>query len=357
MKCTFKHKRISSIVAVAPSQEYRFDEEYPFYKMTEAQAKRFKKMMSLDRHRIAPPEVCTSDLCLFGLQQLLEEGVLKKEEIGALVFVSQTPDYFLPATSNVIHGRLGLAPDVICVDINQGCAGYLAGLMQAFLLLEVPAVSKVVLLTGDTGSKQMDRGNRISYPLNGDAGAATVIERCPEEKTIYMDVKNDGSRHRTIMVPGGAYRKPSSAETLKLAEAEEGVVRSLEHVHMDGAAVFNFTMNDVPPQIEEVLAFSGETFDSIQHFFFHQPNPFIVAQMAQKMKVPQAKMPNNVGTLYGNCSSATIPVNIALNCSELMRSGTRRVCLAGFGAGLTWISAVMDLGPLDVCKIVDYKPA
>ena len=157
MKCIFKNKRISSIIAVAPSQEYRFDDEYPYFKMTEAQAKRFKKMMSLDRHRIAPPEVCASDLCLFGVQRLLDAGVLKKEDIDAVVFISQTPDYILPPTSNVIHGKLGLDHDVICLDINQGCAGFLAGLQQACLLLEIPAVSKVLLLTGDTWSKQMDR--------------------------------------------------------------------------------------------------------------------------------------------------------------------------------------------------------
>ncbi len=355
MKCIFKNKRISSIITVVPSQEYRFDDEYPLYKMTETQAKRFKKMMSLDRHRIAPPEVCASDLCLFGVQRLLDAGVLKKEDIDAILFISQTPDYILPATSNVIHGKLGLDHDVICLDMNQGCAGYLTGLQQACLLLEIPAVSKVLLLTGDTSSKLVDRRNRISYPITGDAGAATVIERCPEEKTIYMDVKNDGSRYKALVIPGGAYRMPSSAETLELREVEEGVIKCLEHADMDGAAIFNFTMDDVPPQIQDVLSFSGDTWDSIEHFFLHQPNPFIVTQMAQKMKIPPAKVPNNVVSLYGNCASVTIPLNIALNCSEPMLTGTHRVCLSGFGVGLTWISAVLDMGPLDFCKLVDYK--
>ena len=154
MKCIFKNKRISSIVAVAPSQEFRFDDEYPYFKMTETQAKRFKKMMSLDRHRIAPPDVCASDLCLFGVQQLLAAGVLKKEEISAVLFISQTPDYILPPTSNVIHGKLGLGHDVVCLDINQGCAGYLAGLQLAFMLLELPAVSKVLLLRGIPGASK-----------------------------------------------------------------------------------------------------------------------------------------------------------------------------------------------------------
>jgi 3-oxoacyl-[acyl-carrier-protein] synthase-3 len=356
MKNIFKNKKISAIISVVPKEEYRFDDEYPLFKLTEDKAKRFKKMMSLDRHRIAPPEVCSSDLCLYGLQRLLSEGTLKKEEIGALVFVSQTPDYFMPPTSNVIHGKLGLGHDVVCLDINQGCTGFLLGLMQAFLLLEMSALPKVVLLNGDTCSKQMDKCNRVSYPLTGDAGSVTVIERCEAENPIYMDLKNDGSRHKAIMIPAGAYRMPSTPETLKLHEVDEGVPQNLEHIHMDGAAIFNFTMGDVPPQIDDILAFSGDTRDSIEHFLLHQPNPFILKQMADKMKIPQEKLPNNIVSLFGNCSSVTIPMNIAFNCGEQLQRESRRVCFSAFGVGLAWISMVMNVGPLKVCKVVDYEP-
>jgi 3-oxoacyl-[acyl-carrier-protein] synthase-3 len=356
MKCVFRNKKLSAIVSVVPKQEYRFDDEYPVYKLTPEKAKRFKKMMSLDRHRIAPPEVCTSDLCLYGLQQLLNDGTLKKEEIGAIVFVSQTPDYFMPPTSNVIQGRLGLSHDLVCMDINQGCAGFLVGLMQACLLLEIESISKVVLLCGDTCSKQMDRCNRVSYPLLGDAGSASVIERCEAENPIYTDLKNDGARHQAIMVPAGAYRTPSSPETLKLNQVEEGLMQNQEHIHMDGAAIFNFTMEDVPPQIEQMLSYSGNTRESIQYFLFHQPNPFILTQMADKMKIPREKLPNNIVSLYGNCSSATIPLNIAVNCGAELQHQSLRVCLSGFGVGLTWISMVMDLGPMPACRVVDYNP-
>jgi 3-oxoacyl-[acyl-carrier-protein] synthase-3 len=354
MKCTFKNRRISAVVAVVPKEEYRFDDEYPVFKLTEDKAKRFKKMMSLDRHRIAPPGVCSSDLCQHGLQHLLDGGILKKEEIGALIFVSQTPDYTMPPTSNVIQGKLGLGREMICLDINQGCSGFLLGLMQAFLLLDIAALPKVVLLNGDTCSKQTDRCNRISYPLTGDAGSVTIIERCEEENPIYVDVKNDGSRHQAIMIPAGRYRMPSTPETLKLKEVEEGVVRNLEHVHMDGAAIFSFTMEDVPPQIDEILEFSGDTRDSIEHFLFHQPNPFILKQMADKMRIPLTKLPNNIVSLYGNCSSVTIPLNITHNCSEQLLREKSRVCLSGFGVGLSWISMVMDLGPLAASKILEY---
>ena len=356
MKWIFRNKRISATITVVPKEEYRFDDEFAAFKLSPEKAKRFKKMMSLDRHRIAPPEVCSSDLCLYGVQQLLREGALKKEEIGALVFVSQTPDYFMPPTSNVIHGKLGLGYDVVCLDINQGCTGFLLGLIQACLLLEIAPLPKVVLLNGDTCSKQMDICNRVSYPLTGDAGSVTVIERCELENPIYMDVKNDGSRHKAIMVPAGAYRIPSSPETLQLREVEEGMRQNQQHIHMDGAAIFSFTMGDVPPQVEEILSYSGNTRESIDYFLFHQPNPYILMQMAEKMKISPAKLPNNVVSLYGNCSSVTIPLNIALNCGELLSRESRRVCFSAFGVGLAWISAVMDLGPLTACKIVDYEP-
>jgi 3-oxoacyl-[acyl-carrier-protein] synthase-3 len=357
MKSIFKNKKISAIISVVPKEEYRFDDEYPLFKLTADKAKRFKKMMSLDRHRIAPPGVCSSDLCLYGLQRLLNDGTLKKEEIGALVFVSQTPDYFMPPTSNVIHGKLGLSHDVICLDINQGCTGFVLGLMQAFLLLEMAALPKVVLLNGDTCSKQMDKCNRVSYPLTGDAGSVTVVERCEAENPIYMDLKNDGSRHKAIMVPAGAYRIPSTPETLKLQEVDEGVLLNLEHIHMDGAAIFNFTMGDVPPQIDDILAFSGDTKDSIEYFLLHQPNPFILEQMADKMKIPREKLPNNIVSLFGNCSSVTIPLNAAFNYGKQLQGETRRVCISAFGVGLAWISMVMDLGPLGVCEVVDYESA
>jgi 3-oxoacyl-[acyl-carrier-protein] synthase III len=354
MKTTFTHKRISSVVSVVPRQEYAFDDEYPNYRLTEEKARRFKKMMGVDRHRIAPPEVCSSDLCQTAVEHLIARGVLKKEEIGALILVTQTPDYFFPPTSNVLQGKLGLDHDVICLDINQGCAGFLTGLMQAFLLLDLPEMKKVLLLNGDTASKQLSKFNRVSYPLAGDAGSATVIERSADANPVYMTLKMDGSRHTALMVPAGAYRTPSSDETRREVEIEDGVRRSLEHVHMDGAAVFSFTMKEVPPQIEEVLTYAGETRDSIDAFLFHQPNEFILTQLADKMMISREKLPSNIVGIYGNCSSVSIPLNMAHNYGERLMHDSMRVCFSGFGVGLAWSSMVMTVGPLELCSVLEY---
>lgn len=352
MKTTFHHKRVSAVVAVVPREVTSFDDEYPNYGLSPAKAERMKKMMGLGTHRIAPPGVTSSDLCLRGVEYLLEQGIVDKREIGALVFVTQTPDYFLPPTSNVLQGKLGLDHDVLCIDINQGCAGYLIGLMQAFLLLELGEMRKVLLLNGDTASKQLSPRNRVSYPLAGDGGSVTVIERTAGDAPAFMNVKMDGSRYDALIVPAGAYRKPSSPETLEEVEVEEGVRRSQEQIHMSGAGVFSFTMESVPPQIEEILAFSGRSREAIDAFLFHQPNEFMLKQLADKMNIPHEKLPSNMVGIYGNCSSVSIPLNIAHNYGERLRGESMSVCLSGFGVGLTWSSMVMDLGPLDACTVI-----
>ncbi|HVU27248.1 MAG TPA: ketoacyl-ACP synthase III [Verrucomicrobiae bacterium] len=356
MKHIFRNKKIGATVTVVPKEERRFDDEYPGYKLTEEKAKKFKKMMGVDRHRIAAPDVTASDLCLCGTRWLLDRGLLKKEEIGAVLFVSQTPDYFIPPTSNVLQGVLGLDHDVIALDINQGCTGFLVGLLQAFLMLEMPSMRKILLLNGDTCSKQMSRFNRINYPLTGDAGSATIIERCEEDNPIFCLMNMDGTRHQALMIPAGAYRQPSTPETLVPREVEEGVVRSLQHMQMDGPAIFNFTMEDVPKQIEAALSFSGDSRDSIEYFLLHQPNEFILKQMTAKMKIEPAKLPSNIVGIYGNTSSVTVPQNMAHNFGAELEQKSHRVLMSAFGTGLSWATMVMNLGPLAACKIMDYEP-
>lgn len=105
------------------------------------------------------------------------EGLLRKDEIGALILATTTPDYFMPPTSNFIQGKLRLGQDIICLDINQGCAGFLIGLFQAFSFLEQEEINKVVLLNADVISRKVSRKDRNSYPLIGDAAVITIVEK------------------------------------------------------------------------------------------------------------------------------------------------------------------------------------
>ncbi len=354
MMQVFHGKKISSLVAVVPRNETSFDDEWRNYGLTENKAKKYKEAMGFDRHRIAPPDVTSSDLCATGLRHLLEAGKLAKEDIGALLFISQTPDYFLPPTANVLQGRFGLGEDVFCLDINQGCAGFVVGLMQALLLLDLPAMKKVVLLTGDTASKQVSPRNRASYPLLGDGGSVAVVERDASAGRICLDVRMDGSRHEALIVPAGAYRCMSTPETLVEREDASGILRSQQQIQMDGPGIFSFTMEDVLRQVRDTLAFSGDTVDTIDSFLFHQPNRFVLNSMADKLGVARNKMPSNITGIYGNCSSVSIPLNIVHNCREGLLRGSRHVCVSGFGVGLVWATMVLDLGPLSCCAIIEH---
>jgi 3-oxoacyl-[acyl-carrier-protein] synthase-3 len=243
---------------------------------------------------------------------------------------------------------------MFCLDINQACAGFVIGLIQAFMLLEQPAIRKVVLLNGDVLSRKVSAKDRNIYPLVGDALAVTVIERAPGDSTIEASVKMDGSRGNALTIPAGGMRLPASAQTGVLEDVGDNNLRAKDHLFMDGSTIFNFVQTEVPPLISELLARAGVGFDAVDWFLCHQPNRFMLQKLADKMKVPQSKMPNNIVERFGNSSGATIPIAVSLNLGDQAKNGPVRVCLAGFGAGLTWAAMLMNLGPLEFCEMIDF---
>jgi 3-oxoacyl-[acyl-carrier-protein] synthase-3 len=310
--------------------------------------------MGYDKHRIVDGPVCASDLACFGLQHLFENGLLGADGFDGLVVVTQSPDYFMPPTSSVIQGRLGLKQDMFCLDINQGCAGFVIGLFQAFLMLEQPSVRKVVLVNVDVMSRKVSTKDRNSYPLIGDAASIAVIERSDDPAPIHANLKMDGARREALMIPAGGFRMPSSPETAVLEDDGENNFRAKDNLRMDGSAVFNFVQVEVPPLVEELLQTANATVDDVDYFLFHQPNRFMLEKLADRMKVPYAKMPSNVVEHYGNSSGVTIPMVIAHNLREILMERGIRACLAGFGVGLTWASMLMRLGPLKFCRLIDF---
>jgi 3-oxoacyl-[acyl-carrier-protein] synthase-3 len=354
MNFTFRRKRISGILAIVPANERSFIEEMKNFNFPESRSLKLKEVMGYDKHRLVEPGACVSDLAVFGLEHLFKNGLLRRDEIDALILITQSPDYFMPPTSNVIQGRLGLKHDMLCMDIGQGCAGFVIGLMQAFLLLEQESIQKVVLINADVLSRKTSPKDRNSYPLVGDAASITVVERDAEDSVIHANLKMDGTRNEALMIPAGGFRLPSTPETAVLEDVGDNNLRAKDHLRMDGSAVFNFVQVDVPPLIESLLAFAGVSMDAVDYFLCHQPNRFMLQKLADKMKVPCARMPMNVVEHFGNSSGVTIPIAITFNLAGQLKNGCSRVCLAGFGVGLTWSSMLMRLGGLTFCELIDY---
>jgi 3-oxoacyl-[acyl-carrier-protein] synthase-3 len=355
MELTFSDRGITGLLTIVPANERSFVEEMDQFDFPLARSMKLKEVMGYDRHRLVDGPVCVSDFAVFGLEHLFATGRLVPDEIDALVLVTQSPDHLMPPTSSVIQGRLGLKEDMYCVDINQGCAGFMFGLIQGFMLLDQPAIRKVVLVNADVLSRKVSPKDRNSYPLIGDAASIAILERLPGTGLIHASLKMDGKRREALMIPAGGFRIPHTAETAVLQADTEGNLRSLDNLRMDGSAVFNFVQVEVPPMIDALLASAGRTKESVDAFFFHQPNRFMLKKLAEKMQVPFEKMPSNIVEYFGNSSGVSIPMAMAYNAQEILLKGTVHACLAGFGVGLTWSSMLMPLGPLSFCEMIEFK--
>ena len=354
MDFVFRHKRIGGILTVLPRKAVKFEDEMANYNFSPAKCMKLKLAMGYNEHRIAEPGQCSSDFCIFGLQYLFDKGLLKKEEIDVLLFVSQSADYYMPPTSNLIHGHFGLRQDCLCMDINQGCAGFELGLIQAFMMLEQPSINRVVLMNADVLSPKVSDQDRNSKPLIGDAAAITIVEKCEEDNPIHANIKMDGTGALVLNIPAGGFRMPSTPETAIMEQDSAGNFRSKDNLVMQGDEVFNFVQREVPPMIEHLFEQSGMDRDEVDWYMFHQPNKFMLHKLADKLGIPHDKMPANIVENFGNASGVTVPTCISYNLGNQLVEGSRTVCMAGFGVGLTWSSIMMELGNLAFNQIIEF---
>lgn len=355
MNLKFKNKKITGILTVLPENEIKFEDEIDNYAFSKSQSMKLKLIMGYNKRRVIKEGTTISDLCCFGLNYLFDKKLLDKNDIDGIVLVSQSPDYFIPSTTHVIQGRLNLKSDIVCLDTSQACSGYPIGIMQAFMLLEQEEINKVVVLNADIFSRKVSEKDRGSRPLTGDAASITIVEKDNSDKTIYGSINTDGKGAEALIIPAGGFKMPSSQKTAKLETDSKGNTRALDHLVMKGDDVFNFVQKEVPPMIENVLTKANLSKSEIDYFMFHQPNKFMLKKLADKMEVPYEKMPNNVVENFGNANSVSTPTNITFNLGEKLVKDYLLICLAGFGAGLSWSSLVLEMGNLDFCEIIDYN--
>jgi len=354
MNLTFHNKKITGILTVLPENEVKFEDEMGNYNFSEAKSLKLKNTMGFNTRRIVKENVCISDLCIHGLHYLFENKLLIKEDIDALVLVTQSPDYFMPPTSNVIQGHFGLKEEMICLDINQGCAGYLVGIFQAFMLLEQQQINKVILLNADVLSRKVSKKDRNSNPLIGDGASITILEKTAEPVTIHGNIKMNGKGATALQIPAGGFKLPTTAETGILQEDSAGNFRSLDHLVMKGDEVFNFVQTEVPPMIESLFEKAAVKKDDIDYFMFHQPNRFMLQKLADKLGVPRVKLPSEIVEKFGNSSGVSIPTAICHTLGKKATISRYALCMAGFGVGLTWASMAINIENLSFCEIITY---
>ena len=353
MKLKFHNKKITGILTAVPDKVLHFDDEVGNYEFSVETSMKLKKTMGYNTHRIFDAGLSVADIAVRAFEELFSSHSVEKDSIDALVLVTETPDYFVPPTSNVIQGRLGMKEDMICLDINQGCAGFEIGLIQAFMLLEQEAINRVALVNAELLSRKVSKRDRNSYPLIGDALAITIVDKSDWGNEIFANVKMDGRDCFAIQIPAGGIALPCSADTALAQRDAFGNWRSQENLVMKGDEVFMFVQKKVPPMIREILDYAGKSTDDIDFFMFHQPNQFMVNKLASALKVPKDKMPANIVGIFGNSSSVTVPLNIAFNIGSKLTERPMLLCMAGFGVGLAWSSILMEVGPLYFCNLIE----
>ena len=357
-KCTLDQAEIRGIVTCVPTIEKCIDDEVELFGGNRKQIARLKKTIGLDKRRVVDAQTTAADLCDAAAKYLLRQLECAATDVDALICVTQTPDYPQPCNAAVLHGRLGLSTESAALDVNLGCSGYVYGLWLAQMMVAAGGCERVLLLAGDTISRIVHPKDRAVAPLFGDGGSATLIERSDRPTSAWFSLQTDGAGFQNLIVPAGGFRQPSSPQTQEEQTDAAGNCRTLEHLLMDGAEIFNFSIKVEPQSVSELLDYANLGPGAVDYFVFHQANRYILGNIAKRLKLDPAKVPMRTVEQYGNQSSASIPCAL---CGELgavlQGASTQRVLLSGFGVGLSWASALVDMSALQLCELIDYPTA
>ena len=311
--------------------------------ISEKKALRLAKNTGFTKLSIAAPGICTSDFCVESANRLFVNGA-NKEEIGAIIFVSQTPDYLAPATSYVIQERLRLSHDVICFDINLGCSGFVYGIYVAASILSSMR-KKVLLLAGDV-TRDCKPDDISGLAVTGDAGAAAIISRRDANSgyKITYNFTSYGDKYRFLLRPRGGARLPRITDDNGRLVLIDG-----NFPLMDGAEVMNFSAYETYENVLTLLNYLKISANDLDNAFLHQANLAIVDALRERLELSESKAPFASGET-GNTSSASIPVCMA----ELKRQGgytpPKKVLLSGFGIGMSVATIVMNLSDTKVLE-------
>lgn len=298
--------------------------------------------------RIADEQTTAADLCIRATQELLNQEVTSKERIGTVIFVTQSPDYRIPATAPWIANKIGLPKETASFDINLACSGYVYGLFVASTIAAADAGRDVLLLVGETMSRLIGKKDKGTTPLFGDAGSATVLRHDQASQNSVFDLNSDGAGNMAIYTPAGAGREP-----MPVTQADSQGQLSPSLMTMDGIEVFNFTLREVPKSVKRILENADNAGLRVDGIVFHQANRMITDHILKRVKRDFGWIPYSLYD-FGNTSSVSIPLTIVTNIETMPREPGAFLVLTGFGAGLSWATACVSLSRttiLPLCEV------
>ncbi|HBK46235.1 MAG TPA: ketoacyl-ACP synthase III [Xanthomonadaceae bacterium] len=297
---------------------------------------RLVRNIGIETRRMAQEWQCFSDLAFDAANVLLDRLQWKREEVDALIVVTQSPDYPIPATAIIMQDRLGLSHATVAFDVNLGCSAYPFAINLLGSMISAGGVKKGLLLVGDCSANLED-------PIFSDAGSATALEFDADAAPMHFDLNSDGSGYKAIILPVGGQREPIGIQHLvPYREHEHDRWRKGTDLQLDGPAVLSFSTQRVPPAVEKLIDYAGVSKDEIDYFVFHQANRMINETIRKKLGLPVEKVPSTLLD-FGNTSGASLPVTMAARIGQSLEAAGKRVLLCGFGIGLSWGTCLLEI--------------
>ena len=345
----FKNVRIAGISAGVPKQIFSNlhpDESDSISKEYTPEA--FVQTTGVKERRVSDT-LTTSDLCYVAAEKLIEELQWDKKDINALIFVSQTADYFLPATSCILQDRLGLSKECYASDCSLGCSGWVYGLSQLASLMSTGEIRKALLLVGDA-KKRIEASHD---PLFGHAGTVTALEFAEGASGFKFHFGTDGSGYDAIIIPDGGSRNQVTLKKKKKEEIEGKDMNRLQ-TRMKGMDVFSFGISTAPKSIKKLAEHYGFDYQDADYFVFHQANMKMNNMIVKKLKLDPEKVPSCMYE-FGNTSSASIPLTIVTQLKGKFEDRPTKFICCGFGVGLSWGTVEFETENIVVSELVETE--
>ncbi len=332
--------RLAGVATAVPQQCIRNDHFHALLGGP-GPADRLFATLGIQERRWAPEGTTALDLCVAAGKALLNEAPFDPSTIDAVLMVTQTGDFALPASACLAQDRLGLGTHTLAFDINQGCTGFVYGLGVAKSLVVAGMARRVLLLAGDTSSHCCDPLDKATLPLFGDSGTASILEAAPQPGIHAFSFGTDGSGWNVLAHPVGRLRYPTMESfTARASEAEKAAFPYPCSTNMDGSRVFSFCLEQVPQLVRKTLELNSVGPQDLDFTIFHQANLMMMEVVRRKAGLAKDTFLTSLAR-FGNTSVASIPVTMTDQRARLQSGG--RTLMVGFGVGLSLAGTVVDL--------------
>lgn len=341
---------LKALSACVPKKEFS-NMDYDL--ISEKERETLIKMTGVEKRRIGGVGMTTSDLCLHAAEKLFAETGWDRASIDVLIFVSQSRDYLIPCTGIILQDKLGLPKTSLAFDIPLGCSGFIYGMSVLGSLLSSGTLKRGILMAGDISTVNCSYKDKSTFPLFGDAGSVAFFEYDTHASPVHFNLQSDGSGWEAISIPEGGMRNFADKESFDYTEIEEGVSRNKVQLTLNGIEVFNFSLREVPPNINELLGSLSLTLDNFDYCVFHQANLLMNESIRKKLRLPKEKVPYTLPK-YGNTSSASIPLTMISELRNDLKEKELSLLLCGFGVGLSWGTALLNTSKIICPEVIDY---